>query len=70
MAGHFGYEHMEPSRQVAELVLFPALRARPEALVCAPGTSCRHQIADGLGRRARHTAQILADHLPVAGSGY
>jgi len=25
----------------------------------APGTSCRHQIADGTGRRACHPVEIL-----------
>ncbi len=62
MAGSFGYEteHYEISMSVGELVLFPALRALPnDALVAAPGTSCRHQIHDGTGRRALHPAQIL-----------
>ena len=53
MAGSFGYEkeHYEVSMNVGELVLFPALRqAASEAIVAAPGTSCRHQILDGTGR--------------------
>ena len=29
------------------------------ALLVANGTSCRHQIADGTGRRALHVAQVL-----------
>ena len=49
--------------QMAELSLLPALRASPEALVVADGTSCRHQIADGAGRQALHLARVLADHL-------
>ena len=65
MAGSFGFEkaHFDVSMKVAELVLLPALRAEPEALVAAPGTSCRHQIRDLAGRRARHPLEILADQL-------
>jgi len=29
----------------------------------AMGTSCRQQIADGTGRRARHLIEVLADAL-------
>jgi len=28
-------------------------------LLAAPGTSCRHQIVDGTGRRALHPVEIL-----------
>jgi FAD/FMN-containing dehydrogenase/Fe-S oxidoreductase len=62
MAGSFGYEaeHYSMSMQIGELVLFPAVRkATANVLVAAPGTSCRHQIFDGTGRRALHPAQIL-----------
>ena len=62
MAGSFGYErdHYEISMQIGELVLFPALREADEAdLVAAPGTSCRHQIADGTGDEALHPAVLL-----------
>jgi FAD/FMN-containing dehydrogenase/Fe-S oxidoreductase len=62
MAGSFGYEeeHFEISQQIGELVLFPTLRRTPEdTLVAAPGTSCRHQIKDGLGRIALHPVEIL-----------
>ena len=63
MAGSFGFEkaHFDVSRKVAELVLLPALQAEPEALVAAPGNSCRHQIRDLAGRQARHPLEILAD---------
>jgi hypothetical protein len=37
--------------------------ARPEALVAAPGTSCRHQILDLAGRRALHPLEVLAGQL-------
>jgi FAD/FMN-containing dehydrogenase/Fe-S oxidoreductase len=68
MAGAFGYEreHYALSMRMGEQVLFPALRRRPDALVCADGLSCRHQIADGTGRRARHSAAWLRDALRAA----
>ncbi len=62
MAGSFGYEreHFGLSMRIGELVLFPAVRAAAaHVLVAAPGTSCRHQIADGTGRRALHPVEIL-----------
>jgi Fe-S oxidoreductase len=62
MAGSFGYEaeHYAVSQQVGELVLFPAVRkAEVDTLIVAPGTSCRHQIADGTGRKALHPVEIL-----------
>ncbi len=62
MAGSFGYEaeHFAVSQQIGELVLFPTVRAAdPDTLVCASGTSCRHQIKDGTGRIALHPAEIL-----------
>jgi Fe-S oxidoreductase len=62
MAGSFGYEkeHYEVSMQIGELVLFPAVRKQPEnVLIAAPGTSCRHQIKDGTGRKALHPVEIL-----------
>jgi len=62
MAGSFGYEaeHYDTSIAMAELSLLPALRkAAADALVVADGTSCRHQIADGVSRQAIHVAQVL-----------
>ncbi len=62
MAGSFGYEkeHYEVSMQIGELVLFPAVRQQPEDVwIVASGTSCRHQIKDGTGRRAYHLAEVL-----------
>jgi Fe-S oxidoreductase len=64
MAGSFGYEkeHYDISMQIGELVLLPAVRKQPEdVIIAAPGTSCRHQIKDGTGRRALHTVEILYD---------
>jgi len=62
MAGSFGYEreHYDVSMRIGELVLFPALRrADADAVVAAPGTSCRHQILDGTGRSALHPTEVL-----------
>jgi FAD/FMN-containing dehydrogenase/Fe-S oxidoreductase len=66
MAGSFGYEkeHYDLSMKVGELVLFPAVReADTETLVAAPGTSCRHQIGDGTGRKALHPVEVLYNAL-------
>ncbi len=65
MAGAFGYEarHHAVSMQMAEAALLPAVRAAPQALIVADGTSCRHQIADGAQREALHVARVLARHL-------
>ncbi|MEX2240733.1 MAG: FAD-linked oxidase C-terminal domain-containing protein [Burkholderiales bacterium] len=66
MAGSFGYEaeHYEVSMKMGELALLPAVRnAGADALIVADGTSCRHQIADGAGRRALHVARVLAQAL-------
>lgn len=62
MAGSFGYEveHYELSMQIGETTLFPTVRAAAqETLIVAAGTSCRHQILDGTGRRALHPAEVL-----------
>ncbi|MGQ1888815.1 FAD-binding and (Fe-S)-binding domain-containing protein [Thermophagus sp. OGC60D27] len=66
MAGSFGYEkeHYDVSMKIGELVLFPTIRRKEtETLVAAPGTSCRHQIKDGTGVRAKHPVEILYDAL-------
>ncbi len=68
MAGSFGYEkeHYEVSMQVGELKLFPAVRkASQETVIAANGTSCRHQIFDGTGRKALHPVSILREALLV-----
>jgi Fe-S oxidoreductase len=66
MAGSFGYEkeHYDLSMQIGELVLFPTIRKQPDAvIIAAAGTSCRHQIKDGTGRKARHPVEIIWDAL-------
>jgi FAD/FMN-containing dehydrogenase/Fe-S oxidoreductase len=66
MAGSFGYEkeHYDLSMKIGELVLFPAVRQQTEdIIIAAPGTSCRHQIKDGTGRKALHPVEVLYDAL-------
>jgi FAD/FMN-containing dehydrogenase/Fe-S oxidoreductase len=65
MAGSFGYtaDRYDVSMKIGELSLFPPIRQNPAATVCAPGTSCRHQIHDGTGRRAVHPIEYAASLL-------
>ncbi|RMH70803.1 MAG: FAD-binding oxidoreductase [Gemmatimonadetes bacterium] len=66
MAGSFGYEveHYDISVKMAERRLLPAIRAMDATTVLvAAGTSCRHQIQDLTGKRARHPAEVLWDVL-------
>lgn len=66
MAGSFGFEkeHYDISMQIGELVLLPTVRQQPEeVIIAAPGTSCRHQIKDGTGRKALHTVEVLYEAL-------
>lgn len=66
MAGAFGYEkeHYDLSMKIGEMVLFPAVRtATAETVITAPGTSCRHHIADGTGRKALHPVEVMYDAL-------
>jgi FAD/FMN-containing dehydrogenase/Fe-S oxidoreductase len=62
VAGSFGYEHYELSMKIGEQRLLPTLRSKPEALVAAPGTSCRAQIHDA-GLAAQHPIEIVAGAL-------
>ena len=62
MAGSFGYakEHYDVSRQIGERKLLPAARAlAPDAVLVAPGTSCREQVKHFTGVTALHPAQLL-----------
>lgn len=68
MAGSFGYEKdtYDISMKVGEEKLLPTVRAlSPSSLVCAHGFSCRHQIADGTGKKAQHPA-VLIDSVLVS----
>lgn len=62
MAGSFGMhrDRYDLSMQIGELVLFPAVRAMGEGdVTVAPGTSCRHQIHDGVQTEAIHPVSLL-----------
>ncbi|TGO02113.1 hypothetical protein PN36_30245 [Candidatus Thiomargarita nelsonii] len=64
MSGAFGYEHSELSMKIGEMQLFPAIRQAPDnAVIVATGTSCRHQIADGVATTALHPAQIFWNYV-------
>ena len=66
MAGSFGYEkkHYKISQQIANLVLFPRLLNKPiKSIIASNGTSCRHQIKDGIEQTGYHTAEILYNAL-------
>ncbi|MES4901333.1 MULTISPECIES: FAD-binding and (Fe-S)-binding domain-containing protein [unclassified Streptomyces] len=66
LAGNFGFErgHYEVSLACAEEQLLPSVRAAdPGAEVLADGFSCRTQLEQLAGRRARHLAEVLAERL-------
>lgn len=66
MAGSFGFEkeHYDLSMKIGDLVLLPVVRSQPEdVIIAAPGTSCRHQVKDGTGRKALHTIEVFYDAL-------
>jgi FAD/FMN-containing dehydrogenase/Fe-S oxidoreductase len=70
MAGSFGYEaeHYEMSLKIGELGVLPKMRSAPaDTLLVACGTSCRHQIADIIGREAHHLVRIL-DYASASGA--
>ncbi|MFJ8658311.1 FAD-binding and (Fe-S)-binding domain-containing protein [Streptomyces sp. NPDC093795] len=71
LAGNFGFEpgHHEVSLACAEDQLLPALRAAPpDAAVLADGFSCRTQMEEAAGTRARHLAEVLAEGVEVGGA--
>lgn len=68
MAGSFGFEkeHYDLSNLIGELVLFPEVRQSEEnVLIAAPGTSCRHHIEEGTGRKALHPVIIMYNALKI-----
>ena len=74
MAGAFGFttDRYDLSLRIAEQSLLPAVRsAAADAVIVAPGTSCRHQILDGTRRAALHPIELVARLLkePAARSG-
>lgn len=62
MAGSFGYGHYDLSMDIGERRLFPAVREH-QGGTAASGFSCRHQIEDGTGTRAKHVVEFLAQAL-------
>jgi len=66
MAGSFGYskDHYEISQAIANRRLLPeAQKMGPGDVLVAPGTSCRHQVAELSGAKAQHPAVLLRDLL-------
>ena len=66
MAGSFGYEkeHYELSMKIGSWFYFPPFVSQDDRyIIAAPGTSCRHQIKDGTGKKALHTVEVLYDAL-------
>ncbi|HEV3166578.1 MAG TPA: FAD-linked oxidase C-terminal domain-containing protein [Isosphaeraceae bacterium] len=68
MAGSFGYElgHYDVSVALANRVLLPAASAEPEAVLVAPGFSCRSQVHGLAGITARHPIEVIAEQLAQA----
>jgi FAD/FMN-containing dehydrogenase/Fe-S oxidoreductase len=63
MAGSFGFteKNFDLSMKIGEMKLFPSVRgAQAGSVVCAPGTSCRHQVHDGTGVHAVHPVELAA----------
>jgi len=65
MAGSFGFttDRYDLSMKIGELSLFPAVRNNPDAVIAAPGTSCRHQLRDALGVDALHPVELIAKQI-------
>jgi Fe-S oxidoreductase len=66
LAGNWGAEngHYDLSAAIAGTSLLPALRGcAPDDIVLADGFSCRTQISELGGVRARHLAEVLAERL-------
>jgi len=62
MAGSFGFEkeHYDVSMAIGRRRLFPAVERQPDAIVVAPGVSCRQQVEHATGKKALHPAEALA----------
>ena len=62
MAGSFGYDkdHYDVSVAIANRKLLPAAKSMGENdVLVAPGTSCRHQVAELGGKTALHPAVLI-----------
>ena len=66
MAGSFGYvrRHYDVSEAIANRRLLPAVKAmKAGEVVVAPGTSCRHQVAELGGAHGVHPAVLISSLL-------
>lgn len=66
MAGSFGYEKdkFDLSMEIGSQRLFPAINEdKNRSTICASGFSCRHQIFDGTGTKAKHITQLISDKI-------
>jgi FAD/FMN-containing dehydrogenase/Fe-S oxidoreductase len=66
MAGSFGMhkKRFDLSMQIGELSLFPTVRAKQDSdVVLATGTSCRHQMRDGVQYESEHPVTYLRNML-------
>ena len=64
MAGSFGLEkeHFDISMSIGEISLFPAVRAQEgEFELVMEGVSCRQQVEQGTGKKAKHLVELLAE---------
>jgi FAD/FMN-containing dehydrogenase/Fe-S oxidoreductase len=61
MAGSFGFEkeHYDISMAIGRRRLFPAVEKEPDAIVVAPGVSCRQQVEHATGKKPLHPAEAL-----------
>ena len=69
MAGSFGYEkeHYAVSQTIGSERLFPAIaQSSSDTIIAANGTSCRHQILEGVGKAAKHPIEILWEALQTS----
>ena len=62
LAGSFGYEHYALSMKIANDRLLPTIRSHPDAVITAPGTSCRAQIQDA-GYPVKHPIEAVLQAL-------
>jgi len=62
MAGSFGYarQHYDVSTAIAGRKLLPAVKAMQDGdVLVAPGTSCRHQVAELAAASGVHPAVLI-----------
>ncbi len=69
MAGSFGFtrDHYDLSLTIAEESLFRLIRRETDSIVLAAGTSCRHQLHDGLQCKALHPIEFIAESFDLEG---